>query len=64
MKKETQSHCDIFRQGGAQKNWSNVPQRTFKNNPVLTEIISMETLPEKFKLIASEDFEFQSRQKK
>ena len=44
------------------RNYSNNQPINFTNNPILTEIISMETLSEEFKPIASENCEFESRQ--
>ena len=44
------------------KKWSNVQQITFRKNPILTKIISMETSCQEIKPIALEKDEFEHQQ--
>ena len=46
------------------KNWLNIQQMVFTNNPVLAKIISIKTLSEEFKPIAFENYEFETRPNK
>ena len=52
--KQAQSHCHIFRECGEWKFDETYRKSFLKNNPILTEIILMQTFSEEFKPMAVE----------